>query len=188
MSRGVCTASMIIPTILSTRSQLGFNASPPEFSSCLSWASRKEAFKHAGLVSHGKISLKNAEIFPTPSNSVTKQNIYTSCGRRVFCRHLYSVALTNDSPEADSSSLPSEEHEPNIDLNLPRRRLQVSFTCDACGERSQRIINPHAYARGTVFVQCAGCEAYHKLVDNLGLIEEYDFRLETIPKVDGAEG
>jgi protein import protein ZIM17 len=24
--------------------------------------------------------------------------------------------------------------------------------------------------------QCAGCEAYHKLVDNLGLIVEYDFR------------
>ncbi|MCO5582099.1 hypothetical protein L7F22_035989 [Adiantum nelumboides] len=93
-------------------------------------------------------------------------------GQRVFCRHLYSVALTNDSPEEDSSSLPSEEHEPNIDLNLPRRRLQVSFTCDACGERSQRLINPHAYARGTVFVQCAGCEAYHK---GLNALEEAIF-------------
>jgi len=63
-----------------------------------------------------------------------------------------------------------------LNLNLPRRTLMVSFNCDACGTRTKRIVNRHAYERGTVFVQCAGCEAYHKLVDNLGLIVEYDFR------------
>lgn len=63
-----------------------------------------------------------------------------------------------------------------LNLNLPRRSLMVSFNCDACGTRTKRIVNRHAYERGTVFVQCAGCEAYHKLVDNLGLIVEYDFR------------
>jgi hypothetical protein len=26
--------------------------------------------------------------------------------------------------------------------------------------------------------QCAGCDVYHQLVDNLKLIEEYDFRKE----------
>lgn len=63
-----------------------------------------------------------------------------------------------------------------LNLNLPRRSLMVSFNCDACGTRTKRFVNRHAYERGTVFVQCAGCEAYHKLVDNLGLIVEYDFR------------
>ncbi|KAL3690730.1 hypothetical protein R1sor_004381 [Riccia sorocarpa] len=51
-------------------------------------------------------------------------------------------------------------------------RLAVSLTS------LPRLINPEAYRRGTVFVQCAGCEAYHQLVDNLNLIEEFDFRKE----------
>lgn len=55
----------------------------------------------------------------------------------------------------------------------------MQFTCDACGERTKRLINRLAYERGTVFVQCAGCLQHHKLVDNLGLIVEYDFRNDT---------
>ncbi|KAB5538268.1 hypothetical protein DKX38_015801 [Salix brachista] len=65
-----------------------------------------------------------------------------------------------------------------IDIKLPRRSLLVQFTCNECGERSQRLINRLAYERGLVFVQCAGCERYHKLADNLGLVVEYDFREE----------
>ncbi|XP_059648639.1 uncharacterized protein LOC132294704 isoform X2 [Cornus florida] len=66
--------------------------------------------------------------------------------------------------------------EATIDLQLPRRSLLVHFTCDACGERTQKLINRLAYERGTVFVQCAGCFQHHKLVDNLGLVVEHDFR------------
>ncbi|KAJ9563726.1 hypothetical protein OSB04_008886 [Centaurea solstitialis] len=65
-----------------------------------------------------------------------------------------------------------------IDLKLPRRSLLVHFTCNACGERSQKLINRLAYEKGTVFVQCTGCSKYHKLVDNLNLVVEYDFREE----------
>ncbi|KAG6549865.1 hypothetical protein Mapa_008847 [Marchantia paleacea] len=67
-----------------------------------------------------------------------------------------------------------------LDLKLPRRRMLVEFTCNVCNSRTQRLINPEAYKRGTVFVQCAGCEAYHQLVDNLNLIQEYDFRKDTV--------
>eukprot|EP00250_Pteridium_aquilinum_P020320 c24785_g10_i1 orf=818-1345(-) len=104
-------------------------------------------------------------------------------------RHLTAVpaSLSSASPEEDSASFPSEEQGPKVDLNHPRRRLQVSFTCNACGVRSDRLINPHAYARGTVFVQCAGCDVYHQLVDNLNLIEEYDFRQETNSKADDSD-
>ncbi|KAG6476170.1 hypothetical protein ZIOFF_065406 [Zingiber officinale] len=35
----------------------------------------------------------------------------------------------------------------------PRRRMRVSFTCNVCGQRTTRAINPHAYTDGTVFVQ-----------------------------------
>ncbi|OEL29130.1 hypothetical protein BAE44_0009851 [Dichanthelium oligosanthes] len=35
----------------------------------------------------------------------------------------------------------------------PRRRMRVAFTCNVCGQRTTRAINPHAYTDGTVFVQ-----------------------------------
>eukprot|EP00250_Pteridium_aquilinum_P003524 c13839_g1_i1 orf=374-1120(-) len=54
----------------------------------------------------------------------------------------------------------------------PRRRMRVAFTCNVCSERTTRAINPHAYTDGTVFVQCAGCNIFHKLVDNLNLFHE----------------
>ncbi|XP_059636799.1 uncharacterized protein LOC132278911 [Cornus florida] len=54
----------------------------------------------------------------------------------------------------------------------PRRRMRVAFTCNVCGQRTTRAINPHAYTDGTVFVQCCGCHVFHKLVDNLNLFHE----------------
>ncbi|GAQ87769.1 hypothetical protein KFL_003760020 [Klebsormidium nitens] len=56
--------------------------------------------------------------------------------------------------------------------NSPRRTLRVEFTCNKCWERTTRAINPQAYKTGTVFVQCKGCNVYHKLVDNLKLFHE----------------
>lgn len=43
--------------------------------------------------------------------------------------------------------------EARIDIKLPRRSLIVKFTCNACGERTERLINRLAFERGTVFVQ-----------------------------------
>ncbi|GAU18051.1 hypothetical protein TSUD_51620 [Trifolium subterraneum] len=54
----------------------------------------------------------------------------------------------------------------------PRRRMLIAFTCTICSQRTTRAINPHAYTDGTVFVQCCGCNAYHKLVDHLNLFQE----------------
>lgn len=31
--------------------------------------------------------------------------------------------------------------------------MRVAFTCNVCGHRTTRAINPHAYTDGTVFVQ-----------------------------------
>lgn len=183
----MCAASidsMMLPATFSTKVQLNLKVFPPQSSRyCL--VSRRGAFKHASLgdINHGKILFQSVGGISTRFSSVTQENNRITKGRsnrKEACKHLYVVASSFGSSEDDSSSLPSEEIK--IDLNLPRRRLQISFTCDACGVRSQRIINPHAYARGTVFVQCAGCEVYHKLVDNLGLIEEIDFRLEADAK------
>ncbi|KAK4423625.1 hypothetical protein Salat_1945400 [Sesamum alatum] len=80
--------------------------------------------------------------------------------------------------ETEQSVSKNSQQEPAIDLKLPRRSLLVTFTCGACGVRSQRLINRLAYERGLVYVQCSGCSKYHKLVDNLGLVIEYNFQEE----------
>ncbi|GAQ81231.1 hypothetical protein KFL_000740320 [Klebsormidium nitens] len=73
----------------------------------------------------------------------------------------------------------TDEVRETVAIKLPgRRSLQIQFTCNACGTRSTRLLNPFAFTRGTVFVQCAGCEKYHQLVDNLGLIKEYNLKEE----------
>jgi protein import protein ZIM17 len=82
---------------------------------------------------------------------------------------------------------------------MPRRSRQVTFTCNKCGAprpahqsavlpappgakvtrtcawtggRTTRKVNPIAWDRGTVFVQCSSCEAWHNIRDEMGLIEE----------------
>ena len=46
----------------------------------------------------------------------------------------------------------------SIDLNslegASRRSMLVGFTCDACGGRTERLVNPLAWAKGMVIVQC----------------------------------
>ncbi|CAL4962743.1 unnamed protein product [Urochloa decumbens] len=105
----------------------------------------------------------------------------TAHGLRVSCRPRRLVVSACSSGEASSDAAASPT-EATVDIKLPRRSLLVQFTCNACGERTQRLINRVAYERGTVFLQCAGCQVYHKFVDNLGLVVEYDLREENRPE------
>ncbi|GER50451.1 Zim17-type zinc finger protein [Striga asiatica] len=124
---------------------------------------------------------------PIPSLSCSQffgNNLARSCGAyklprlRASCQRNKTVqclraprvsCVSEGSPEEFGES----QKEAAIDLKLPRRSLLVTFTCDACSARSQRLINRLAYERGLVYVQCSGCSRYHKLVDNLGLVAEY---------------
>lgn len=54
----------------------------------------------------------------------------------------------------------------------PRRTGRIQFTCNVCGTTNTKPINPHAWAEGTVFARCCGCNIVHKLRDNLNLIDE----------------
>ncbi|XP_057517408.1 uncharacterized protein LOC130798438 [Amaranthus tricolor] len=70
----------------------------------------------------------------------------------------------------------------------PRRRMLIAFTCNICSQRTTRAINPHAYTDGTVFVQCCGCNAYHKLVDNLNLFDGMKCYINSSFKYGGSGG
>ncbi|TKY50724.1 hypothetical protein E2542_SST22228 [Spatholobus suberectus] len=78
-----------------------------------------------------------------------------------------AVGKDNESGTGNISTFPW-----SLFTKSPRRRMLVAFTCTICGQRTTRAINPHAYTDGTVFVQCCGCNAYHKLVDHLNLFQE----------------
>jgi len=41
--------------------------------------------------------------------------------------------------------------------------LQIKFTCNLCGTTSIRPVNPHAWAKGSVFGRCGGCNVIHKV-------------------------
>ncbi|CAL1408381.1 unnamed protein product [Linum trigynum] len=104
-------------------------------------------------------------------------------------RLLVATAAADEDSGTNSEAEPSNSSDgaATLDIKLPRRSLLVQFTCNDCGERTQRLINRLAYERGLVFVQCAGCEQYHKLADNLGLIVEYDLREEIKPEPNAEE-
>lgn len=128
-----------------------------------------------------------------PFNS--KTNLFSSC--KLACNYQNSVLQAKVTPfrgwvvansdfnEAESTSEQNEEA--TIDVQLPRRSLLVRFTCDACSVRSERLINRLAYERGMVYVQCAGCLKYHKLVDNLGMVIEYNYLEEKTTESDESE-
>ncbi|KAG0574901.1 hypothetical protein KC19_VG301200 [Ceratodon purpureus] len=58
---------------------------------------------------------------------------------------------------AYSIDLAGSEMPGPIFCKSPRRRMRVAFTCNVCGHRSIRAINPRAYTDGTVFVQVTPC-------------------------------
>ncbi|KAF3786334.1 DNL-type zinc finger protein [Nymphaea thermarum] len=120
---------------------------------------------------------------------------HVNASRRISqARHLHHCPLPSAGGSSDGNAeLLSDSEQPSVDGGeptraaaedatlgsiLPRRSLLVQFTCNACGDRTQRFVNRVAYERGTIFLQCAGCQQYHKFVDNLGLVVEYDFRKE----------
>ncbi|KAK4786414.1 hypothetical protein SAY86_003103 [Trapa natans] len=112
----------------------------------------------------------------------------TKVGQEKWRHRRLAVCASLEGSENESNHEAAINSNPDsgatVDLKLPRRRLLVQFTCNECGERTSRLVNRLAYERGLVYVQCAGCLRHHKLVDNLGLVMEFDLREETNSKSD----
>lgn len=82
---------------------------------------------------------------------------------------------------------PEVEWDPgNKTLRLPinvveesneRRTKLVIFTCNKCGGRTARNVNPIAWENGMVMGQCATCEAWHVLsAKNKNIYEEIVYK------------
>ena len=42
--------------------------------------------------------------------------------------------------------------------------------------RTERLVNPHAWETGLVYLQCEACKVWHQLKDNQKMIEEVHFK------------
>ncbi|RZC61120.1 hypothetical protein C5167_022872 [Papaver somniferum] len=153
------------------------------FSGTLTFLSSSSSSSATSCFSKSRVKSPNC-VFIKPSN-VSAPNISSLSLSRRRISHHEGVVLCSKSrtfPKVISSCMGTDTSdspkEATIDLKFPRRSLSVQFTCNQCSESTKRLVNRVAFERGTIFVQCAGCLKHHKLVDNLGLIVEYDFRKE----------
>ncbi|XP_071707431.1 uncharacterized protein [Rutidosis leptorrhynchoides] len=140
---------------------------------------------------HNKPTILSCPNFLKPNLTLKSPRLGISYTKRNTTNHVVISCMVEDTSQLYHE--PEESFEPinstpgaTIDLKLPRRSLLAHYTCNVCGVRSQKLINRLAYERGTVFVQCTGCLQYHKLVDNLNLVVEYNFKeeIETSPNTD----
>lgn len=83
-------------------------------------------------------SLADEEPVPLPETSSTAAQPPADDG----CSQPCGAASSEGSDEDDGAV--------RIDLQLPRRSLLVQFTCNGCGGRSERLVNPVAWERGLV--------------------------------------
>ncbi|KAH1060090.1 hypothetical protein GLYMA_02G130100v4 [Glycine max] len=93
---------------------------------------------------------------PPPSISLSRSKFSgAAVAPQKLPRRVFRVRglLGHDSGTAPQPETPNSEAGTSIDLNLPRRSLLVQFTCNLCGERTERLVNRLAYERGAVFVQ-----------------------------------
>lgn len=106
--------------------------------------------------------------------------------KRIFLRNRYrniSLRLAFVRPQCigddkyDSESN-DDSGSASIDLDLPRRSRQVTFTCNKCGGRTERLVNPVAWEKGMVIVQCEHCKAWHKIADAANMVEEYRYHID----------
>ncbi|KAJ5972618.1 Zinc finger DNL-type [Penicillium vulpinum] len=73
--------------------------------------------------------------------------------------------------------------------NQERRKdeeaYRITFTCKPCGHRSAHRMSKQGYHRGTVLIQCPGCDSRHIMCDHLGVFFEKKTTLEDILKEKG---
>lgn len=45
-------------------------------------------------------------------------------------------------------------------------------SCVVVGQRTERLVNPLAWEKGLVYLQCSQCNVWHQMKDNQSLVEE----------------
>ena len=62
----------------------------------------------------------------------------------------------------------SERDTPQPLGKIEPEKMQITFTCNVCDERSSRFISKQAYTEGVIIIKCPGCDNNHLIADNMG--------------------
>ncbi|KAK6519359.1 hypothetical protein TWF281_003193 [Arthrobotrys megalospora] len=93
-----------------------------------------------------------------------------------------SSSSPSDSPSSSSSSQPSS----TVSFPLAEKpSYELTFTCKKCSHRSSHKITKQAYHKGTVLIQCPGCEVRHLIADHLKIFRDNPTTIEDIMKEQG---
>lgn len=94
----------------------------------------------------------------------------------------YSDVSVTVSTDGEASGISYDEETKTVRIPLAalgqagRRTKLVLFTCNQCGGRTSRMVNPVAWQKGVVFGQCSHCEVWHTLASNNSkILEEIRF-------------
>lgn len=150
-------------------------------SNAAGWENEDENIVNTPVMWDTTPEIQQNGIVLSPTSGTKLQRLTQDVAMGLVLREAAGTSWTTGSglegPTGDWTTGPSE-NEGKEELKFPdlskspRRKMRVAFTCNVCGERTIRAINPLAYTDGTVFVQCKGCDVFHKLVDNLNLFHE----------------
>ncbi|KAK6501968.1 hypothetical protein TWF481_009787 [Arthrobotrys musiformis] len=92
-------------------------------------------------------------------------------------------------PPSSSSSTPSDTtSSPSSTVSFPlaeKPSYELTFTCKKCSHRSSHKITKQAYHKGTVLIQCPGCEVRHLIADHLKIFRDNPTTIEDIMKEQG---
>ncbi|KAF3117012.1 hypothetical protein TWF706_000223 [Orbilia oligospora] len=95
-----------------------------------------------------------------------------------------SSSSTSSSPStpSDTSSPPSS----TVSFPLAEKpSYELTFTCKKCSHRSSHKVTKQAYHKGTVLIQCPGCEVRHLIADHLKIFRDKPTTIEDIMKEQG---
>ena len=98
----------------------------------------------------------------------------------------YQLLDSSSSPSTSSSNeFQYDEETKTMKVSLSalegegaiRRTRLVTFTCNKCGGRTTRAVNPVAWEKGLVMGQCGECKVWHVLsAKNKDIYEEINFK------------
>ncbi|KAF3902884.1 hypothetical protein AA313_de0208473 [Arthrobotrys entomopaga] len=151
------------------------------------------------LSSTSRISPPMKPIIPTyrPSISTASSRILPplfSSSIRKYSSEPDSPSILSPPPSSSSSSSssspspssPSSSSQKVASFPLAEKpSYELTFTCKKCSHRSTHKVSKQAYHKGTVLVQCPGCQVRHLMSDHLKIFTDKPTTIEDILKEKG---
>ncbi|KAK6519856.1 hypothetical protein TWF506_000150 [Arthrobotrys conoides] len=99
-----------------------------------------------------------------------------------------SSSASSESSASPSSTPSDTSSSPSSTVSFPlaeKPSYELTFTCKKCSHRSSHKVTKQAYHKGTVLIQCPGCEVRHLIADHLKIFRDKPTTIEDIMREQG---